>query len=111
MDIPADLKNVREFMTPEQVKTYDTMRSDSGPFYRNGYFPPKTPTAIRDILSDSFTRALQDPDFVAGWVKLTGRQPDKVIPGAELDRMAKAVSLKDLDAIYQKYLPGYTSPL
>jgi hypothetical protein len=111
MDMPDDVKNVREFMTPEQVKMYNTFAVADGPLYRTGYFPPGTPTEYRDIISNAMAEAVKDPEFRAGFKKVTGREPDQFISGADLDKIAADVKLEDFDAVFRQYLPGYKSPL
>ncbi len=110
-ELTPDLKNIRDLLTPEQRRLFDIESSSDGPFYRNSFFPPKTPTEIRDIMVDGFKAALKDPEFVAGWVKITGREPDKVMYGPELDAIAKTISLQELDGLYRQFLPGYKSAL
>jgi hypothetical protein len=111
MDLPADVKNVREMLTADQRRDYEMMTVSDGPFYRNSFLPPGTPAEIRDILSDSFAAALKDPEWMNGFVKVNGRAPDGVIMGAELDKIAKSFKIEELDALMSRWSPGYKSPL
>ncbi|MFN0073749.1 MAG: hypothetical protein ACKVVP_19890 [Chloroflexota bacterium] len=110
-DLPADVKNIRELLTPEQRRDYELMTVSDGPFYRNSYLPPGTPTEVRDIVSDAIAAALKDPEWMNGFVKINGRPPDGVIMGAELDKIAKSFKIQDLDALLLKWTPGYKSAL
>jgi hypothetical protein len=111
IEMPADVKNIREFLTPEQRRDYEIMTASDGAFYRNSYLPPGTPTEIRDILTKAFQDALADPEWMNGFVKINGRPPNGVILGPELDRIADSFKLEDLDKLLQRWTPGYTSPL
>jgi hypothetical protein len=111
MELPTDVKNIRELLTPEQRRDYELMTVSDGAFYRNSFLPPGTPTEIRDILSDAFAAALKDPEWMNGFVKINSRPPDGVVMGAELDKIAKSFKLEDLDALMKKWSPGYKSPL
>jgi tripartite-type tricarboxylate transporter receptor subunit TctC len=111
LDPPADLKNVRDVMTPEQRREYDIATIQDGALYRTTFMPPKTPSAIRDIVSGAFAKALVDANFKAGLTKILGREPDAFISGAELDKTAQSFDIKDLDAVLVKYRPGYKSAL
>ncbi len=39
MDLPSDVKNIRELLTPEQRRDYELMTVSDGAFYRNSYLP------------------------------------------------------------------------
>jgi hypothetical protein len=111
MDLPKDVKNIRELLTPEQRRDYELMTVSDGAFYRNSYLPPGTPTEVRDILSNALADALKDPEWMNGFIKVNGRAPDGVVMGAELDKVAKSFKLEELDALMRKWSPGYKSPL
>jgi hypothetical protein len=109
--MPSDVKNIRDFLTPEQRRDYELITVSDGPFYRNSFLPPGTPTEVRDILTDAFSAALKDSEWMNGFVKINGRPPDGVILGPELDKIADSFKLEDLDKLLVKWMPGYKSAL
>lgn len=111
IDMPSDVKNIRDFLTPEQRRDYELITVSDGPFYRNSFLPPGTPPEVRDILTDAFSAALKDSEWMNGFVKINGRPPDGVILGPELDKIADSFKLEDLDKLLVKWMPGYKSAL
>jgi tripartite-type tricarboxylate transporter receptor subunit TctC len=110
MDLPSDVKNVRDFMTDEQKRLYQILGTGENELYRTGFLPPGTPAEIQQVYSDSLATALKDAAFLDGLTKIMGRDPDPFITGPELNRIAKSFDMKELDQLLIKYRPGYKSP-
>jgi hypothetical protein len=110
MDLPSDVKNIRDLMTDEQKRLYQILGIGDNELYRTGFLPPATPPEIQEVYTSSLAAALKDPGFLDGLTKIMGREPDEFIPGPELNRIAKSFDIKELDQLLVKYRPGYKSP-
>ena len=107
--LPADIPNIRDFLSEEEVREYNAMQSGEGALQRTAVMSRNTPDDIRAIISNAMVEAFADAEFRGGLESLLGRGLT-LVDGPTLDELASAVDANFLDEVYRKYSPVYVSP-
>ena len=107
--LPAGIKNVRDFLSPEEVREFNALQAGEGALQRPALMSKNTPDDIRSLISDAMVAAFDDAEFKSGLEKLLGRSLS-LVDGPALDTLAESVDVKFLDEVYKKYSPTYESP-
>ena len=107
--LPAGIKNVRDFLSPDELREFNALQAGEGALQRTAIMSRNTPDDVRDLISDAIVTAFDDPEFRTGLEKLLGRELS-VVDGPTLDALAESVDVEFLDSVYRKYSPTYESP-
>lgn len=99
-EIKMPIPNAIEWLTPEQKAMWEGIVLP-GIIYGKGIVgPPKMPPAVAKVLRDSYAKALQDPTFAEGLIKIQ-QQPIALIRGEKQQKMMVTYT-----AAFKKQLPN-----
>jgi len=112
IDVPEDVDQIIDLLTPEQEKIWRLFSIPNSPLYRASFAAPGTPDNILKILRDAMNQMVQDPEFLADYDKILSGDEVTPTPGVEMMKLYESAlgDAKATEAIFAKYLPECEFP-